>query len=711
MAEKVERKRSPKSRSLTATLAIAFVALSLVVLLAASSLQLYAYFLAQQAVVAGEQRLIAQQAANEVQSFIQERFGELEAAGKFSELGSASAAELEQNLEKLLGLQPAFRQLVLVGAAGQPVAQASRGSQAAGSEMTERIEVELLAQTGQGERYISPVYIDDTTFEPLIVVAVPVLDVFGDYQGTLVAEVNLKFMWDLVDRLEVGETGVAFVVDRQGKLLAFGDVTRVLAGENLSHLNEVAQFLEAGEVKEYEHQGELSTGINGETVLGTYVPLGRPDWAVVTELPAAEAYADVIRNIAASGAIILIVAALAGLAGIYLARRLAAPLHNLTATVSRIAGGETQLQAAVEGSAEVVQLAEAFNGMTSQLHFLLSSLEEQVQERTAELALSMEVGQRALEMRSLDELLPTITEFIRDRFDLYYTHVYFIDDIGENLVIRAGTGDVGRQLLARRHTLPVGAGSIVGQVAASGQSIVVTNTETSDIHKPNPLLPDTRSELAVPLVVEGQVIGVLDMQSDRAHTFTRENLTVFEAMATQLAISIDSARQWTLSQEAQRRAEEAVRQLTRETWTERLSRDRKGVGFVYDLATITPVSPREPATEATGFSAPLVVQSQQIGRLAVAAPPNQSWTEDEQNLIDAVAEQLAQKAENLRLFEQTQDRATREHIARQIADRVRASRDIETALKTAAEELSKALGTSRAVIDLDVALPDEGNGH
>jgi GAF domain-containing protein/HAMP domain-containing protein len=611
----------------------------------------------------------------------------------------------------LLGLEPAFRQLVLVGAAGQPVAQASRLSQTAGSEMMERLEVELLAQTGQGERYISPVYIDDITYEPLMVVAVPAQDVFGDYQGTLVAEVNLKFMWDLVDRLEVGETGVAFVVDRQGKLLAFGDVTRVLAGENLSHLNEVAQFLEAGEVKEYEHQGELSPGINGETVLGTYVPLGRPDWAVVTELPAAEAYADVIRNIAASGAIILIVAALAGLAGIYLARRLAAPLHNLTATVSRIAGGETRLQAAVEGSAEVVQLAEAFNGMTSQLHFLLSSLEEQVQERTAELALSMEVGQRALAMRSLDELLPTITEFIRDRFDLYYTHVYFIDDIGENLVIRAGTGEVGRQLLARRHTLPVGAGSIVGQVAASGQSIVVTNTETSDIHKPNPLLPDTRSELAVPLVVEGQVIGVLDMQSDRAHTFTQENLTVFEAMATQLAISIDSARQWTLSQEAQRRAEEAVRQLTRETWTERLSHDRKGVGFVYDLATITPVSPREPATEATGFSAPLVVQSQQIGRLAVAAPPNQSWTEDEQNLIDAVAEQLAQKAENLRLFEQTQDRATREHIARQIADRVRASRDIETALKTAAEELSKALGTSRAVIDLDVALSDEGNGH
>jgi GAF domain-containing protein len=339
------------------------------------------------------------------------------------------------------------------------------------------------------------------------------------------------------------------------------------------------------------------------------------------------------------------------------------------------------------------------------------TLAEQVQARTAELVLSMEVGRQAAAIRELDQLLPTIIEFIRERLALYYSHVYFVDDSGENLVIRAGTGEVGQQLLARRHTLPVGPGSIVGQVAAIGQAIVVSDTATSDIHKPNPLLPDTRSELAVPLTVEGRVLGVLDMQSNQVNTFTEANLTVFEATATQLAIAIDSARQWARSQEAQQRAEAALKQLTRESWTEGLSRDKTGIGFVYDLSTVTHVSQNELAIGANGFSVPLVVQSQQIGHLAVEAPADQPWTEDDQELLSAVAQQLAQKAENLRLFEQTQDWAAREQLTRQIADKVRASRDIETALKTAAEELSKVLGTSRAVVDLDVGSDNGGNGH
>jgi GAF domain-containing protein len=217
--------------------------------------------------------------------------------------------------------------------------------------------------------------------------------------------------------------------------------------------------------------------------------------------------------------------------------------------------------------------------------------------------------------------------------------------------------------------------------------------------------------LAVPLVVEGQVIGVLDMQSDRVNTFTRENLTVFEAMATQLAISIDSARQWAQGQAAQRKSEEALRQRTREVWTERLAKEKGNVGYTYDLSAVNPVSISAAVTDSNGFSVPLVVQSQQIGRLAVATPPDQSWSEDEQDLLSAVAEQLAQKAENLRLFEQTQQRAVREQITRRITDRVRASRDIEAALKTAAEELSQVLGTSRAVVDLKLGPDNQENGQ
>jgi putative methionine-R-sulfoxide reductase with GAF domain len=254
---------------------------------------------------------------------------------------------------------------------------------------------------------------------------------------------------------------------------------------------------------------------------------------------------------------------------------------------------------------------------------------------------------------------------------------------------------------------------------------VVPDTLTSDLHKPNPLLPNTRSEMAVPLIVKGQVIGVLDMQSDRVNTFTESNLTVFEAMATQLATSIDSAQQWAASQEAQRKAEEPIRQLTRESWTETLASRRQTPGFVYDLSAVTPLSDfRLPAPvgsdtgngETTIYDpesktqnevvVQVVVQNQAIGQLKVQPPPDKRFSEEEEALLAAVVQQLAQKTENLRLFEQTQQRATREQIARQITDKIRASRDIETALQTAAAELSKALNTSKAVIDLKVSQTD-----
>jgi len=146
MMEQVETNSAPNSKSLTATLAIAFVALSLVGLLVAGSLELYAYFLAQQQVVSGEQRLIAQQAANEVQSFVQERFGELETAVKISRSGRASAADLEQDLEKLLGLEPAFRDLVWFEAEGQAAAHVSRLAQTVGSEAIKRFNLSITAK-------------------------------------------------------------------------------------------------------------------------------------------------------------------------------------------------------------------------------------------------------------------------------------------------------------------------------------------------------------------------------------------------------------------------------------------------------------------------------------------------------------------------------------------------------------------------------------
>ncbi|MFN8453490.1 MAG: GAF domain-containing protein [Anaerolineae bacterium] len=397
-------------------------------------------------------------------------------------------------------------------------------------------------------------------------------------------------------------------------------------------------------------------------------------------------------------------------------RQIVRPIQAMASTAQAISAGDLTQQVTITGQDELSVLAKTFNRMTSQLHDLIDSLEDQIHERTAELTLSLEVGQRVSAIRNLQELLPIITEFIRERFNLYYTQIYFVDDLGQNLVLQAGTGEVGQMLLARRHTLPIGKGSIVGQVAVTHKSIVVPDTENSEIHKPNPLLPDTRSELAVPLMVEGRVIGVLDMQADRPKTFILSSVTVFEAMAAQLANSIDSAQQFSLAQAAQRKAEEAVQQFTRQGWAERLATHKGGLGFIYNLSAITSLTSANQLSQKHKSSqslpavkslvAPLVVQNQSVGQLAVATPADKNWSHEEQAFVNAVAQQLAQKAENIRLFEQTQQRAAREQLARQISDKVRASRDIDSALKTAAEELVKTLGAARAVVNLQLA-PNE----
>jgi GAF domain-containing protein len=342
--------------------------------------------------------------------------------------------------------------------------------------------------------------------------------------------------------------------------------------------------------------------------------------------------------------------------------------------------------------------------MTIQLDQLVGSLEDQVRARTAELALSMEVGQRAAAIRDLANLLPTITEFIREQFDLYYVQVYFVDDGGKKLVIKSGTGEVGTRLMARDHGVLVDAGSIVGKVAVTGRTVIVSDTDTSNIHRPNALLPSTRSELAVPLKIEGSVVGVLDMQAARVNTFTPGNQTVFEAMATQLAISINSAQQWAAAQEAQQKTEGALRQLTQRTWRDTLAARQENLAYGYDLSAIVPLDSnrvtKSSRDQAAGVTVPVLVQNEPIGQLSVEVPPETGWSEDEQAFLEAVAQQIAQKAENLRLFENTQKRARREQIARKITDRIRTSQNIEAALKVAVEELSQALGVARTVVDL-----------
>src|SRR5215216_363542 len=315
--------RNPRpARSLATTLAISFFTLSVVILLVSVGIALYANILSYQENLTNEQQRLAQDAGEAVRGFIDNKFTSLETAIEFANPISATPETRQAVMESLLGLDPAFRQFALLNSEGRQLTQISRLTPTLSTEFTLQLTDNALSLI-ESQNFISSVYIDAGTNEPLIAIVIPVTNVLGDFQGTMVAEVNLKFMWELVDQLEAGNTGYAYVVDDRGNLLAFGDTARILRGENVKYIPEVQEFIEHPSVT-VDQTPDITTyrGLRGDKVVGSYVPLGRPAWAVVIEVPYREAYGPVSRTITVAVIAMLLTAILAGLSGVILARRL-----------------------------------------------------------------------------------------------------------------------------------------------------------------------------------------------------------------------------------------------------------------------------------------------------------------------------------------------------------------------------------------------------
>jgi PAS domain S-box-containing protein len=401
-------------RSLATTLVVYFLALSLAILTFSTTLELYTYFQTEQAGISNQQKLIAQDAANAVKDFIEKKFDFLASAGRIGEIATAGQETQKLILNKLLGFEPAFRQLALFNLQEQELAAVSRFSGTAASQLKDRMGADILFQAGQAQKKMSLVYIDEVTSEPLAVMTVPVTDSLGDLKGILMAEVNLKSIWDLVGGLNIGETGLAYVVNRQGDLIAFGDVSRVLKGENLIQLKEVSGFVNNG--TSTKNGVGITKGITGNYVVTSYVALGTPDWAVVVEMPVWEAYKNVIEQFILSLLILLLNVILAVLAGSYLSRKITGPIIELRNAAEKIGKGDLAAQINIESKNEIGQTAEAFNKMAAELRELHRGFEEKIAERTQ--ALDSRIKEITTSNQELDMTKTAVMNLLEDEREL-----------------------------------------------------------------------------------------------------------------------------------------------------------------------------------------------------------------------------------------------------------------------------------------------------
>ncbi|MEM7530640.1 MAG: ATP-binding protein [Chloroflexota bacterium] len=553
-----QRQQKRRSSSLWYILTTAFALLSILSVLLVGSVQTFRNYQAQRTAFFERERVTALDAATQVSAFIEQIFRTLESSAEVSRAFTDTQADQETLLENLMILQPALRTVSLMDRNGQEVLKQARMVVMTEGDYVDYADSDLFKRVQQDNRYVSSVYFGEITTEPLVRLATPTRNAFGEFTGAFIVEVNLKFMWDLVAELVVGETGQIYVVDGDGNLLAARDTSRVLRGDNVRELNEVKAFMLTYAQSIQSPTGEIAShfstgvGIDGNTVLATYVPLRTPNWAVVAELPATEVNEVILFEVGISLSITLGVALLAALAGGYVASRLARPLHNLTETASQIAAGDLALVAKAKGSAEVEQLADTFNDMTGQLRTLIDSLEQQV----LRLRVAASLSGRLSAILNVDELLSEVVHRVRDNFDYYHTQIYLLDDTKEFLTLTEYTGVAGQIMNKEERLIPLDAPvSLIASAARTGETTRVANVYEVDNWLADEYLPDTRSEIAVPIIMEGDVIGVLDVQSDKVEGLDEQDARLLRSIANQVAVAIDNAIHF---EQAQQRAQELV---------------------------------------------------------------------------------------------------------------------------------------------------------
>ena len=222
------------------------------------------------------------------------------------------------------------------------------------------------------------------------------------------------------------------------------------------------------------------------------------------------------------------------------------PLQSAGITIGVLASGGTKPSDTRSDDMHLLQLVG--NSITVAIE--RQRLLNEAQRRAIELQAAAEIARDTTSTLSLETLLARIVNLLKDRFGFYHCSIFLMDETGTYAQIKESTGRAGEELKKNAHQLAVGSKSVIGNCTASGNPVVVNDVRNSPIYYPNPLLPDTKSEMAVPLKIAGKVIGALDIQAKRTSAFTQDELSVLQILSDQIAVAIENARAYQISQQA-----------------------------------------------------------------------------------------------------------------------------------------------------------------
>lgn len=375
---------------------------------------------------------------------------------------------------------------------------------------------------------------------------------------------------------------------------------------------------------------------------------------------------------------------------LFLSRSVYRPMQALLGAINEVERGRLDVRSEVLGTDETGALAIQFNHMIERIESLQTSLENQVALRTAQLEAVIEVGRAASAILDPDILIERVVNLITDRFGHYYAAIFLLDATGRWAELKSATGETGRVLRESRHRLAADSRSMVGTAVSQKQARIALDVGQEPVRFNNPLLPYTRSEIALPLMVGDHVLGALDVQSTRETAFGQEDIQTLQSMANQVAVALENAR---LFQETTLRLQElqsAQRQYLRESWSALTAKSSLEYSVGDEFAS---------ATE-TAINVPLALRDEVIGQINMSG--EQDWSTEERAWVEAVATQAAIALENARLMEESRKQAGIERTVAEITTRVWSANSIDGILQTAVKEIGRALNLSEATIELNL---------
>lgn len=355
----------------------------------------------------------------------------------------------------------------------------------------------------------------------------------------------------------------------------------------------------------------------------------------------------------------------------------------------------------------------------------LNEANEQLLLKTARLQAASEISQELMAHTNdtLAELLARLTHSVSNKFGFYHVGIFLLNENREYAVLRAANSKGGQQMLARHHQLRVGGAGIVGYVAQSGRPRIALDTGADAVFFNNPDLPETRSEIALPLKYGSTTIGVLDVQSTNSSAFNTEDVNTLSTLANQVAIVIRSLHVFDNGNYSSQ-----MKQENRRLNIKTMGKQTSDGYFITPDGSISNVLPEKSLTTekaiASGetvilnqpskgslpaLAVPVKLRDQTIGVIHIeSSSGNRKWTEEEITMVQSISERAALALENARLLESATRRAEQEETIAHITTQIGSSSDFNRILQTTIQELGQALGVSRTFIQLS---PPSKNGN